>query len=192
MRSQLFPSLWKFQQSDDHKENTHLSHACLICNQAECQAWFVLTPASNKYVNKRRASHPNVIKETDDNGGKQTAPDGCSGWRKGLHLWARWSDKKWINGRKKHLMRMFLQKQLLWQFRCGADTCGSEAEQLEIMMKMRRGHESGAEREQARKAQGLLGSTEGIVICNIHSNVPYQLHRAPLHLRGGKLVLFPH
>lgn len=29
--------------------------------------------------------------------------------------------------------------------------------------------------EAARAAWGLLGPTEGIVICNIHSNVPYQM-----------------
>ncbi len=31
------------------------------------------------------------------------------------------------------------------------------------------------DREAARPAWGLLGPTEGIVICNIHSNVPYQM-----------------
>lgn len=34
-----------------------------------------------------------------------------------------------------------------------------------------RGRDGGA----ARAAWGLLGPTEGIVICNIHSNVPYQM-----------------
>lgn len=43
----------------------------------------------------------------------------------------------------------------------------------------------------ARAAWGLLGPTEDIVICNIHSNVPYQMQRAWCY-SGMEISLVPH
>lgn len=43
----------------------------------------------------------------------------------------------------------------------------------------------------ARAAWGLLGPTEGIVICNIHSNVPYQMQWV-WRCSGMEISLVPH
>lgn len=50
---------------------------------------------------------------------------------------------------------------------------------------------AGGDKVAARAAWGLLGPTEDIVICNIHSNVPYQMQWVRCY-SGMEISLVPH